>query len=258
MQNESLTRTLSIALVVIMVCAFVISSAVAILRPIQAANNAPESYRHILAVTGLIEPHSTATNEQMLALFQQVETQLLDLSNVKATTLYDSHELDYRRATNNKQASTQITKEFDAAKIGRRPNKMPIYWIHSNKTSAKLVLPIYGKGMWSTIHGYIALEKDLNTISGVNFYEQGDTPGIGEKIQNVQWLAKWKGKTLYNDDNALSFRIGLNTQSPDKQHHVDGITGATQTVEGLSNLISYWFGGQGYKPFLDSQRAHRK
>jgi Na+-transporting NADH:ubiquinone oxidoreductase subunit C len=257
MQNESLLRTLSIASIVIFVCALVISSTVVFLRPLQAANKAPNSYQHILAVADLVETqNAAASNEQMLGLFQQVETQLLDLNSAKATTQYDRLELDYRKAENDKHASTMIDKEFDAAKIVRRPNKMPIYWIHSNKTEAKLVLPIYGKGMWSTIHGYIALEEDLNTISGVNFYEQSDTPGIGEKIQNAQWLNKWKGKKLYDNNNVLSLKISSNVKSTGKRHHqIDGISGATQTVDGIFNIIHYWFGSQGYKPFLDYQKG---
>lgn len=252
MQQESLAKTLFIAFTIILFCALLVSSAVVYLRPLQAANEAPQSYRNILEVAGLVERgKSKVSDKRMLALFQQIETQLLDLNYSRATMQYQQNQLDFRSSSNDPQASMVIEKKFDKAKIQRRPNKMPIYWVHSEKTKTKLVLPIYGKGMWSMIYGYIALQQDLNTISGIGFYEQGDTPGIGEKIQEMAWLAQWQGKKIYDENNELALNVDSKINKVGEKHfQVDGITGATKTVDGVFDIIHYWFGSQGYQAFL--------
>jgi len=257
MQQESLAKTLSIAFIVILFCALLVSSAVVYLRPLQAANEAPLSYRNILEVAGLVGQRTSKTSEEdMLALFQQIETQLLDLNTSRATTQYQHNQLNFRSSSNDPQTSIVIEKKFDKAMIQRRPNKIPVYWVHSDETTTKLVLPIYGKGMWSMIYGYIALEQDLNTISGIGFYEQGDTPGIGEKIQEKRWLAQWQGKKLYDENNELALNVDSKIKKfGEKNFQIDGISGATKTVNGVFNIIHYWFGSQGYRTFLIEHKS---
>ena len=67
----------------------------------------------------------------------------------------------------------------------------------------KIILPIHGYGLWSTLYGFIALEKNGNDIFGLQFYQHAETPGLGAEVDNPKWKAQWKGKKLNNDNGEL-------------------------------------------------------
>jgi len=256
MKNESLSKTLLVAVGVTLFCSFMVSGAVTLLRPIQLEQSAPQNLLYILQTAGLVDYAETQLKkEEIIEQFKKVEIRILDLNTAGFVTKTEKKDYDYRQSMADPNASSKLAKKDDLAQLEQRPNKMPTYWVHSATSKTKLVLPIYGKGMWSMIHGYIALENDFNTISGIYFYEQGDTPGIGELIQAPTWLASWKGKQIYNAEGILTFRINPNTNgSVSSTNQVDGITGATKTVVGVNNLIQFWFGDNGYRKFLLKQR----
>jgi len=255
MKQESLGKTLLIAFSIVLVCSLLVSAAVTMLRPIQTAQKAPQNFRYILQVAGLIEKGVTVDNEEnIVELFQHVETSILDLNTADYVSINTVHKFDYRQSLTDPSSTIVISKKEDLAHIERKPKQMPIYWIYSSTSKAKIVLPIFGKGMWSMIHGYIALEQDFNTIAGVYFYEQADTPGIGEQIQQNAWLTSWQGKRLYDDKGSLALLVNRSETSGNSIHQIDGITGATKTVNGVINLIHFWFGKQGYQAFLAKQR----
>ena len=119
-----------------------------------------------------------------------------------------------------------------------------------------VILPVYGKGLWSTLYGFIALEADLNTVAGLTFYEHAETPGLGGEIDNPRWKAFWPGKQLRaNGDLRIEVVKGqVNPDSPDAVHQVDGLSGATITSRGVSNLVRYWI-NDGFGPYLDKLKA---
>ena len=71
--------------------------------------------------------------------------------------------------------------------IKRKPKYMVIYEVEEGDKIDKYIFPIYGKGLWSTMYGFIALDKDLKTIKGFTFYEHGETPGLGGEVDNPKW-----------------------------------------------------------------------
>ena len=259
MKQESLRNTLLVALCIIFLCSLLLSITITVLRPMQAAQNAPGHYREILQVAGLINPQTPDKVDPQM--FSQIETNLLNLTQsaiVKDDKLgtTDTKPYDYQQHLTDPNATIAISEQLDRALLGRRPVLMPIYWINNKATTATLVLPIYGKGMWSMIHGYIALAQDFNTIYAVSFYQHGETPGIGDQIQNPEWLRQWQGKQLYNAEGHLVFTVGgkvIRNEKESTHFHVDGISGATKTVEGVANIIHYWMGDGGYRRFLDTQ-----
>ena len=92
----------------------------------------------------------------------------------------------------------------DPASIGRRSNYVTIYLLKNNDgTIDKLILPIHGYGLWSTLYGFVALEEDTNEIFGLQFYQHAETPGLGAEVDNPKWKAQWKGKSLRNEDGDL-------------------------------------------------------
>ena len=61
------------------------------------------------------------------------------------------------------------------------------------------MLPIYGKGLWSTLYGFLSLDADATTVRGITFYEHAETPGLGGEIENPRWKAQWNGKNVFDD-----------------------------------------------------------
>jgi Na+-transporting NADH:ubiquinone oxidoreductase subunit C len=111
--------------------------------------------------------------------------------------------------------------------------------------------------MWSMLYGYIALESDLNTVTGMTFYEQNETPGLGDQITHDHWLEQWQGRQIYDDRLHPMFRVNDGVVQPGSEaarHQVDALTGATVTGNAVTNLIHYWFGPHGYQAFLEHLR----
>ena len=116
-----------------------------------------------------------------------------------------------------------------------------------------MILPIRGYGLWGTLFGYIALEGDFNTVSGITYYEHKETPGLGAEVDNVDWKKSWIGKKIYqNNQVALTVIKGkVANDDPSKSYKVDGLSGATITGRGVSNMINYWFGNSGYAKLFE-------
>ena len=118
-------------------------------------------------------------------------------------------------------------------------------------------IPISGKGLWSTIYGYIALEPDGETVKGITFYQHGETPGLGGELEKEWFTSNYKGKHIYNEDGELvSIEIvkgQVNQNDINAIHQVDGISGSTLTGRGMNKFIARDL--KVYKPFLDRVKA---
>ncbi|MFZ2652955.1 MAG: FMN-binding protein, partial [Burkholderiaceae bacterium] len=141
----------------------------------------------------------------------------------------------------------------DLARIGRKPNFARIHVQRRDGQLELVVLPIWGKGYQSTIHAYLALRGDLMTVASLKVVEHGETPGIGAKIEDPAWQALWPGKQLADDSGAI--RLAVARGAATTVHEVDGITGATRTGRGLTQMIRFWLGADGYGPVLESLRS---
>jgi Na+-transporting NADH:ubiquinone oxidoreductase subunit C len=121
-------------------------------------------------------------------------------------------------------------------------NGLPIYlWKEDGKTT-KYAFPVSGKGLWSTIYGYLALDSDKRTVVGISFYKHGETPGLGAEIEKPWFQDQFKGKKLYaKNGTPLPFSIvkGEVKSLPKKQqiYSVDGISGATLTGKGVQAFL---------------------
>ena len=102
-----------------------------------------------------------------------------------------------------------------------------VYLVRENSQLKTIVIPVHGKGLFSTLYGFIALEADLQTIVGLNFYEHGETPGLGGEIENPLWLSKWPGKKAL--DASGEPIIKLVKDGADSNNEVDALSGATWT-----------------------------
>jgi Na+-transporting NADH:ubiquinone oxidoreductase subunit C len=255
--NDGTSKTLVVALALCIVCSVIVSAAVVILKPIQEVNKTLDRKRNILAAAGMLQKNATA--EDINQQFSDINTRVVDLNTGRfADNAVDLARYDPLKAAKDPDLSEALTTKQDLAKISRREQYAVVYLVQNPQGNIeKLILPIRGYGLWSTLYGFIALESDGNTIAGLGFYEHGETPGLGGEIDNPRWKAFWPGKQVYRDGEV---EIGLvkgtvDVAAVDAPWEVDGLAGATLTSKGVTNLVHFWLGKNGFEPFLNNLRA---
>jgi Na+-transporting NADH:ubiquinone oxidoreductase subunit C len=223
------------------------------LQPVQEVNKALDRKRNILAAAGMLV-EGKSVEEQ----FAQVTTRVVDLRTGKFTDAVDPDKYDQRKAAKDPSSSEKLTDEQDLANISRREDYAVVYVVENSAGEIdKIILPVRGYGLWSTLYGFIALESDANTVAGLGFYEHGETPGLGGEVDNPRWKAMWPGKQVYREGEVA---VGLvkgtvDPASSNADWQVDGLAGATLTSRGVSNLLHFWLGENGFEPFLTNLQA---
>ena len=84
---------------------------------------------------------------------------------------------------------------------------------------------MYGRGLWSTMYGFVSVAPDANTIKGITYYDQGETAGLGGEIANPRWQAQFVDKKLFDEQGNQKFKIYKGSSAADKEHGVDGLSG---------------------------------
>lgn len=237
-EPESLAKTLGVAASVAFGCALIVSTAVYWLRPIQLASSSIDLSRAVVEAAGLASADEPPSDLEVVNRFLDFEVRVFDVAALEFTRAIDPGSYDFR---------TDLEAD--------QPRYLPVYFSYDDGAVARAVLPFFGRGMWSTIRGMLALEDDLSTIAGLAIYEHGETPGIGDRIEDPVWLAEWRGKRLYDDRGALRFRVAADVDPSRARYTVDSITGATVTASALDRAVTRWFGSEGYGPVLASLRA---
>lgn len=258
MNNNSPQKALLVVTLVALVCSILVSVAAVALKPVQLRNQLIERSRNIVALTGLVEPGSKLSDAEILEAVEQLDIRVVDLDTGEFDDSIDAAKFDERRAVIDPDLSTEIPAGEDVSNLGRRSRYAIVYLVWDAGELDRLIVPIHGQGMWSTLYGYIALEGDLNTIAAVTFYEHAETAGIGDQITQPVWLAGWAGRQIFDSSENLRFRIStgkVEDGSSAAKHEVDALTGATVTASSVTRIIAYWFGPHGYQPFLGSLAA---
>ncbi len=130
------------------------------------------------------------------------------------------------------------------------------YPIYKTSNPNGYIIPISGKGLWSTLKGYFAIAEDKNSTMGIVFYEHGETPGLGAEVDKPWFQNQFKidrGKKIFNAKKDLvSINVNKKKNTDGKPHEVDGITGATVTADGVTKFLKRDLNR--YKNFLIGQR----
>jgi len=112
------------------------------------------------------------------------------------------------------------------------------YYIYGSLQSPEgYILPVSGKGVWSTINGFIALEPDKNTVKGISFYDHGETPGLGGEIEKDAFANRFRGKKIFRDGELVSITIAKARLEEESEHAVDGISGASLTTGAINTFL---------------------
>ncbi len=256
-KKESFFKPFYSVLVLAFVCSFLVSLASVGLRPLQEANQALERKKNILLAAGLL--HGETKNKDIDTLFARVEPRIIDLATgafISPDTI-DPKTFDQAASINDPKLSQPLAKDKDIAGLRRLEKYSLVYLVRDKGNLKEIVLPIRGKGLWSTMYGYVAIDGDLRTIDGIAFYEHGETPGLGGEIENPAWEARWQGKKIYNDQDQVALKVAKGTSKAKGEaasYEIDGLSGATLTGNGVQRLFRFWFDKQGFKPFLERLR----
>ncbi|MEC7987688.1 MAG: NADH:ubiquinone reductase (Na(+)-transporting) subunit C, partial [Myxococcota bacterium] len=152
------------------------------------------------------------------------------------------------------KACKKLDKAKNKPQIKCHPTYEKIFNVYNGDTFDRVILPVEGKGLWSTMKGFISLASDGQTVKGLTFYSHGETPGLGGEIDNPNWKKQWINKKVY-EVTGKDKRVALNVRkggAKDADYDVDGLSGATLTSNGVTYLVEFWLGEDGYKPYLDS------
>lgn len=252
MGNDSISKTFGVALALCVVCAVVVSSAAVILRPTQEVNKLLDLKANILASAGLLQEGVSIETQ-----FEQISTRVVDLQTGEFTDAVDAATYDQRKASKDPALSMVLDPKQDPAKIKRRANYATVYMVEGEQGIEKIILPIKGYGLWSTLYGFLALEADFETVAGIGFYEHTETPGLGGEVDNPRWKASWVGKQAYNQGElAITVLKGKADMSrAGSESQIDGLAGATLTTRGVDNLVRYWLGDEGFRPLINSLKS---
>ena len=156
-----------------------------------------------------------------------------------------------------------VVDDNGAVVEGKKPEQLtdkdnnlhPVYLYKEGDQVLAYAIPVVGQGLWSTMYGYLALESDGVTIRGITFYKHGETPGLGGEIEKEWFQANFKGKTIYSlKDQKLTpivvarGKAAGQFKGEESNYHVDGITAATLTGAGVTDMMNKWL--HIYEPYF--------
>ena len=267
--NDSLEKTIAIAVSLCLVCAVLVSFAAVALKPLQVNNKEADMKKNILDVAGLLEEGADIN----AAFAEKIEAKIVDLETGDYVENINANEYDQRKAAKDPAQSVAIPKEKDIAHIRVKAKYAKVFLVKEGGAIKSIILPMHGYGLWSTLYGFLSLDPDGQTVQSINFYDQAETPGLGGEVVNPNWRALWKGKKVYAETDQPSLEKGLITEAdigepalslikgvvdntkPGSQYQVDGLAGATLTSTGVTNLVRYWMSNEGFAPYLKKVRT---
>jgi len=255
MPAESTKKTIIVALAVCIVCSILVVAPTVLLKDRQDANKRLDKIKNILEAADLLKENIDVE----AAYRENITPEIIDLATgqkIPDTELKDilkPEKFDVKVVTKDPECTRELSQEKDKARLKAIPKNMLVYFVRKNNKVEKIVLPIYGKGLYGSLFGVLALGKDLKTIEGITFYEHAETPGLGGEVDNPRWKAQWKGKIVY--DEKWDVRITINKKGVvisnlDPKFQIDGLSGATLTTRGVNNLVRFWMGEDGYGPLI--------
>ncbi|MDP1560457.1 MAG: Na(+)-translocating NADH-quinone reductase subunit C [Pirellulaceae bacterium] len=262
MQSDTI-NVFKVAASVCAVCAFLVSAAAIGLKPYQEYWVQVDTQRNILLASAADDDERSKfkkmSGEEVKDFFgKNFRDIVIDLATgEEVTDQYEGRLASYRQievAELRKAGKyTDIPTASDLGQIKRRENHSHVY-IRTDSTE-RYVFPVRGKGLWSTLKGFLALQPDLKTAAYLTFYSHAETPGLGGEVDNAGWKSRWNGKVLFDDDGNVQLTVVKGDSKTDSE--VDGLSGATITSKGVENMVRYWMGDQGFGPYLQRVRQEK-
>lgn len=246
--RDGIANTLIVSIGLSLVASILVAGTAIGLKPVQESNEARYRQQIILDVAGL-----WADGADVGALFSRIDVRMVDLATGEYTDAANEGNFDAIAAAKDPDTGVAIPPDADIATLRQRPRFAPVYLVADGERISQVILPIYGSGLWSTMYGFLSVEPDGNTIRGLQFYEHAETPGLGDQIDKPEWRRLWAGKKIFGPDGDPRIEVVRGIADPasaDAAFEIDGISGATLTGRGVTNLVRYWTGPHGFGPYL--------
>jgi len=256
-RRDSAPYTIAFAAAVCVVCALAVSLAAVGLQPRQQANARAYMHKNVLIAAGLVQPGERVGDAEVRRLLaERIEVRLLDFATGKLLPAdgLDALAYDQRRARN--EPATSRAAPPNRAGVARLPHYGQVYLVKKDGRVEQVVLGVEGLGMWGTIYGFVALAPDGNTVRGLTYYDQKETPGLGGEIGNPSWQALWQGRRGYDERGQARITVIKGAAGPPEQDplRVDGLSGATITSNAITQLMQFWLSEHGYGRWLETFR----
>ena len=251
--KDSTANIIIVAVALCLVCSIIVSAAAVSLRPQQKLNQVLDQQINILKVSGLWQ-----ADKEIDELFANIETRIVNLDTGNYVEDIDIAAFDQRKAARDPAQSIELTKDMDIASINRRENFAKVYLVKENDVVDRYVFPVHGYGLWSTLYGYVTVEKDMNTVYAIKFYDHRETPGLGGEVDNQKWQLSWLGKKLFDEQGDIAIKVikgSVVSGNPKEDYQIDGLSGATLTSDGVTNMFHFWMGEHGFKKYMDRVRS---
>ena len=243
--------TILFAAAVCVVCAILVSTSAVTLADRQQRNALLDKRKNVLLAAGVISPSESPDAEEINRRFESVKAVVIDLRTSEPAAEIDSTTFDQQKEKLD-PANSRAAPPNNAG-IKRLPNHATVYQVMNDQGEVQmLVLPIEGYGLWSTLYGFLALGADTKTIHGLTYYQQGETPGLGGEVDNPSWKALWPGRIAYDENWEPAIAVIKGAAGPPEEapHQVDGLSGATITSRGVTYMLHFWLGENGFGPYL--------
>lgn len=262
-KNDSIQKTLMVAVLLCLVCSIIVAGSAVALKPIQVKNKLEDKKKNILAAAGLLVPGVSIDDQ-----FKQVTTRIVNLetgayaSDAELAELaaagYPVEKFDQKKLSKDPKFSVKLAGNEDMASIKRQEDFAAVYLVEKDGVIDRIILPVHGYGLWSTLYGFVALQSDAETIAGLGFFSHAETPGLGGEVDNPSWKAQWQGKQIHNASGEIAIDVikgKVDPESPKAINQIDGLSGATLTSKGVANLMQFWLGKQGFAAYLASLKG---
>ncbi|MEE2960581.1 MAG: Na(+)-translocating NADH-quinone reductase subunit C [Myxococcota bacterium] len=249
--QHSTGYTLLFAAGVCLVCSIFVSGSAVGLKDRQEANALLDKQKKVLSVAGLMKADADWPPEQITQTFtDKIVPKVVELKTGSYAADIDPLKYDQQKAMLD-EALSEVAPD-NRAKVLRVPKYGLVYQFVESGKMEKLILPVEGKGLWSTLYGYVALSADTQTIDGLTFYKHGETPGLGGEVDNPKWKALWQGRKPFDSNfepviEVIKGQAGPVSAAPSK---IDGLSGATITGNGVTHLMRFWLGEHGFGEYL--------
>ena len=251
MNKDSAINIAFVGIGLCLLCSAIISLIAIQLRSVQNENVVKDMQKKIVSSAGLQLEYGSVENAMM-----NIKTIVVDLDQGKIVDINpNSYELSKELREEGKYKF--LSAENDIASIKKREKYSKVFIEYKDDKINTLILPVRGYGLWGILYGYLAIKSDFNTVAGLEFYEHKETPGLGAEIDNPKWKALWKGKKIYQENGEVSLKVikgNVLASSDNINYEVDGLSGATLTCNGVTNLIAYWMGSDGFLNFINNLR----
>lgn len=241
-------NTLLFIFILSAICALILSAlAAALQQPKEFAKELDRSKQMMMAAD-LLDSENNLSDKEILELYEKKFQPLLtnDQGEIKSFAELGIDQQKY-------------VSEYRKTGYYKEPWKL-FYKILPHEG---YVIPINGYGLWDAIYGYLALEPDANTVIGISWYDQKETPGLGGNIAEIPWQSLFLGKKIFqeNPSGKTDFKtapLGITVvkgkvvealgNSPKALSAVDGMAGATLTGNGVTDAYKTVLAA--YRPFL--------